>query len=219
MFEYFSAEVFNSTICPEVSFRLRKMSKGRRTSFNLKVAALLDKKNKLQQALLPISEEITRAEEQARHEPCSCQHALDPSLVSARLEEIKRINPNVALDVVDACHSSITRRCMVEKCGCREPKPDPAIGGYEAYRDIMEKLINLETDELGVERLRFFVASVQGLKIDGQEATVDALIEDGPEALIDEVSSALGKLLALTPEEALGFRQPTTGDAAAVGQA
>ena len=221
MLEYFSIEQYESKICPGVVVELKKLSKGRRSSFNLRIAEKLARKSDLQRQLLPVSEEITRAEEAAKSEPCTCAHMLNPDLVTDKLAEIKRqFGPSVSIEIVDQCHSSITRRCMVEGCNCREPKPDEAIGGYEKYRTIMDKLVSLETDEIGVERLKFFVAKVQGLKIDGRDLlTGEDLIEYAPEALTDEVSGEISRLLTMTAEEALGFKPPITGGAAVVGRA
>lgn len=218
MTDYFSVSEYKSKLLPGVSFKLRKMSKGRRSSFNLSVATLMSKRAELQKTLVPINEEITRAEEAAKLEPCSCSH--EKSLPESKLAELDKVNAQleIKIEVLDGCHSSTTKRCMVDGCACRKPKPDPAIGGFDRYQEIVSQIIDMDNGNLAMARIRFFVSEVQGLNLDGKPANVELLISDGPEPLVDEVSEAINHLLTLSTDELLGFPAPTTGGAPVVRQ-
>jgi hypothetical protein len=53
--------------------------------------------------------------------------------------------------------------------------------------------------------LEWSVAELSGLRIDGQEATVGALIERGPEELSDEIIEKIRAQLGLSEEERKNF--------------
>jgi hypothetical protein len=49
------------------------------------------------------------------------------------------------------------------------------------------------------------LAELEGLSIDGQAATVELLIDKGPEELVDEIVSALQAEIGLSEEERKNF--------------
>lgn len=53
--------------------------------------------------------------------------------------------------------------------------------------------------------LRWGLVEIRGLTIDGKPATPERLIDDGPEALADEVVSGIRVELELSPEERKNF--------------
>jgi hypothetical protein len=66
----------------------------------------------------------------------------------------------------------------------------------------LEKLeANLLGNELEQLYVRWGLVRMEGLKIDGEPATVEALIERGPEALVREVAARVRHELGLTEEE------------------
>jgi hypothetical protein len=62
--------------------------------------------------------------------------------------------------------------------------------------------------------LRWAVAEVQGLEIDGQPATVESLLASGPEELVCEVLSAVRAELGLNEEERKNSGSPSISCAA-----
>jgi hypothetical protein len=58
--------------------------------------------------------------------------------------------------------------------------------------------------------LRTFINKIEGLEIDGQAATVDLLLEDGPEELVDELYGGIVKLLTVSKDEAKNSESPST---------
>ncbi len=69
-------------------------------------------------------------------------------------------------------------------------------------RDVVEKMdANLLANELEQLYLRWGLAKIEGLRIDGEEATVESLIERGPEALAREIAAAVRGQLGLSEEE------------------
>ena len=189
--DYKSTIEFESKVAPGVIFILRRMSHTRRIMLNLKAAATFTKINELSTALEPIKEEIERAEAAARLEPCTCSH-----------ED----------------HDSETKRCTVKGCECRLPRPSEEIGGYTAFAkaqaDVFQELIN----SLYPAYIRWGLAEVQGLNIDGKPATAESILDAGDERLVAELGSEIQRLIRLGPDETLGFKQPTTSGAAVEGQ-
>lgn len=69
-------------------------------------------------------------------------------------------------------------------------------------RGVAEKMeANLLANELEQLYLRWGLARVEGLRIDGEEATVELLIERGPEPLAHEIAAAVRRQLGLSEEE------------------
>ncbi len=66
----------------------------------------------------------------------------------------------------------------------------------------LEKLeANLLGNELEQLYVRWGLVRIEGLKIDGESATVEALIERGPEGLVREIAARVRHELGLTEEE------------------
>lgn len=187
---YSTTETFESKIAPGVVYKLKKMSHGRRMKLNEKASSIFAQIDELQRQLIPIDEEIKRAEDEAKIEPCSCSH-----------ED----------------HEEETKRCKTPGCKCREPKPDPEIGGYEKKLKLQVEVMDVVIGKLYPEYIKWGIADIQGLNIDGKPATVDSLIEDAPEALVAEVGEEIQRLIRLSPDEVMGFKQPTISDGQVVG--
>ena len=66
--------------------------------------------------------------------------------------------------------------------------------------------------------VRWGVKSIEGLQIDGQDATVDLLIEEGPPELYQEILSRVKKEAGLSDEEKGESVPPTTSNAATDGR-
>ena len=180
--------------------------------FNLKAASAFQKIRELQESLVPINEEITRAEEAAKLEPCICKHDLtaDPA------QYLPKEDPPAMAG--DGWHLLDTGRCVKPGCKCREAKPNPATGGYERRFQVVSEILSIGTLELRKARIETMVAGVQSLKIDGVAATVPLLLEKAPEVLAAEVDDEIKRLLSLSPDEILGFKSPTTTGAQVDGQ-
>lgn len=224
---YLSTAEFKSQIVPGLTYKLHKMSHGRRVAINIAAAPILSKISELQRKLVPIKEELQRADEAAKAEPCQCNHPLDatsPSVL-AKAKEIEDFNVRVlasggtAVTLVDVCHSSITRRCLINGCPCRKPMADETIGDYAAYQNIIQQIIDIEDNELEPLYILHAVKSLQGLQINGVDATPQMLLDEAHESLVTELAAEVQRIIKLSPREAMGFKSPTTSDAAVDGQA
>jgi len=76
----------------------------------------------------------------------------------------------------------------------------------------------LTQSELTPAYIRAGLISVEGLEIDGAPATVEALIESGPKALVAEVYDACLKASGLGAEETKNSQSPGTSPEAEAGQ-
>ncbi len=68
--------------------------------------------------------------------------------------------------------------------------------------DLQANLVELQVQKLYIE---WGLREIQGLTIDGEPATVEALIEKGPESLANEIASAIRGQLELSEEERKNF--------------
>ncbi len=187
---YASTDIFESKLVPGVKYKLRKMSHGRRMEYNERGAGVFQKLLEIDREREPLLEEIRRSENAAKISPCSCSHDAEK-------------------------HSAETGRCLEPGCDCRHPQLTD-----EARRlaDLNMKSFQLIVDELYPLRIRWGVASIEGLDIDGKPATVDALLEAMPDAVIAELAGEIDRLMKLSPEEQLAFRSPGTSAAPVAGQ-
>jgi len=222
---YISVSKFESKIAPGVVYMLRKLSHGRRTKIRVEAAAPLSKISEIQRRLVPIMEEIDRAEELAKSEPCTCKHELSLDLpeIQDSVRRIESMNKMLSekggtpITLVEVCHSSLNKCCIFPGCPCRRPRPDPAIGGYQEHHDLLSQITEIEYQEVVPFYIRGLVAEIQGLEIDGKPATVDTLLSDAHDSLTRELNTEIQRLISLTPDEALGFKSPTTSGAVVDG--
>lgn len=222
---YLTTSEFQSKLLPGLSYGLRKLSHGRRVKLSLAAARPIARISELQKSLVPVMEEIQRAEDAAKVEPCQCNHPMEGSTVESKKAAIAEMNEKVVakggkpIELVEGTHSSATKRCLVDGCPCRKPMPDEALGGYAKHQELISQIIEVEDRDLMPIYITSLVNTIQGLELDGQPATASTLLEDGPEFLIDELATEIQRLMKLTPDEAMGFKLPTTSDAAVDGQA
>jgi hypothetical protein len=86
-------------------------------------------------------------------------------------------------------------------------------------RDAETALLAAEIDET---HLRWGLAKIEGLDIDGAPATADSLIDAGPEELVKEILAAIRHETGLDAEERKNFAPPSTscaGDPPTPGRA
>ena len=185
--QYFSTTTYNLKTVPGVTLTLKKMSHGRRMTLNASASVIFKKIDDIQKQMEPIEENIKEAESAARIEPCICTH--DKS-----------------------AHDTDTGRCSAKGCECREPKPDSEIGGYEKRAELQVQIYEILLYELYPVYLRWGVSGIQGLSIDGSDATVESFIAEMPDAVVNEVGAEIQRLIKMTTDEAMGFKLPSTSD-------
>lgn len=193
---YLSTTEYKLKAIPGVTIKLRKMSHGRRMKLNQDAADIFSKIGDVQRELEPIEESIKDAEAVAKTAPCSCPEADPPHE-----------------------HDEATHRCKTAGCECRMPQPDPTLGGYPRRAELTSKMFDILVYELYPVYMRWGIASVQGLDIDGVPATADSMVEAMPENVIYEIGGEIQRLIRLSPEEVLSFGSPSTSGAAVDGQA
>lgn len=73
----------------------------------------------------------------------------------------------------------------------------------------------IDITELTPRYIRWGLLSIEGLTIDGEPATVETLISDGPEEIIPEIRDAIKSRLGLTVVQQKNSQAPTTSHEAA----
>lgn len=198
MVKYTSTIKFESKLVPGVSFHLRKISHARRIKLNELAAAVYAKMGDINRELAPVMDEIKRAEAAAVIEPCTCDHSADE-------------------------HDNEHKYCTHTGCTCRHPKPNQEVGDYAKRLELESRLWVVMSNELYPIIIRWGVLKIEGLEIDGQPATTDLLIEEGPSSinsvdLVEEVGAEIQRMLSLSTDEVMGFAQPITSAGQADGQ-
>jgi hypothetical protein len=74
-----------------------------------------------------------------------------------------------------------------------------------------------EQDEMAPPLLRWGVASIEGLVIDGKPADIELLIDAGPPELCEEISYQVTRVMNLSAAERKNSESPTTSGAVADG--
>ncbi|MEZ5365152.1 MAG: hypothetical protein R2748_23200 [Bryobacterales bacterium] len=82
-----------------------------------------------------------------------------------------------------------------------------AAGEKDAGSEAEQALLGAEIDR---EYLRWGLVRVDGLTIDGEEATAESLIEAGPEALVREALAAVRREAGLSEDERKNSASPST---------
>lgn len=196
-----STKIFESKLYPGVSYKLRRMLHSRRVEFNLATVDFFSRIYDIQLEINPIEEEIKKAEEIARTEPCTCDSKL----------------------VLTHEHEEKTGRCQSPGCHCREPKLDEAFGGYKKLVDLNNKIMEIISNELYPAYIQWGVLQVRGLNLadddDNEvEITLDNFLLYAPEDMVSEVAQEVRKMTSLTPDEVVGFKPPTTSGAQVDGR-
>lgn len=97
-----------------------------------------------------------------------------------------------------------------------QAKADPKTEArLQSLSDSIERLQSAEIDRAYV---RAGLVKVEGLEIDGQPATTDALIENGPRDLYREILAAVKREAGLTETERKNSESPTTSGEAVGGE-
>lgn len=108
-------------------------------------------------------------------------------------------------------HRLFDNKCSVEGCECIEARGE----GFAKRSHILVELSNMDRDKAQPERIRAFVKSIEGIDIDGAPATIDTLISDGPDELLDEIDEEIKRRLDLSEAERKNSESPTiSGEAA-----
>src|SRR5262245_48224415 len=120
---------FKSQHVPGLVYVLRKMSHKRRITLNTETAAINHELEELDSQIEQVTKELTRAEEAARLEPCSCS----PKCAEATFP------PDVVKLLDEDRHLKVSSMCPVPGCGCRQPKPDESIGSYASQVQLNQR--------------------------------------------------------------------------------
>ncbi len=108
-----------------------------------------------------------------------------------------------------AKHSFFANKCGVEGCKCEEGHGP----GFAKRSYVLMEISKVDRDQLQPERLRVFVQKIEGFDIEGVPATVDSLVADGPDELLDEIDAEIKRLLTLSEDERKNSASPTTSGA------
>jgi hypothetical protein len=182
---YSSTHDFESKLVPNLKYVLKKISQGRRIELSLKLAVSEAKEQAIYRELNPLIDKMKEADEAAALEPCQCEHTAEE-------------------------HHESTKRCTVDGCECRKPLYEDGI--FERAVELTNQSRALVFTDFHPIYVRWGIKSIEGLEIDGAPATVDSLLDDGPEPLVKEVAEEIVRLTRMSAEETLAFKSPTISD-------
>jgi hypothetical protein len=211
---YLTVSEFESKLLPGLKYKLKKMSYGRRMAINAEMGGVLSELADINRERQPLIDDIEEAEEAAKLEPCICKHP--PTKPSDDQNATDQQNTDK--------HDPVTGRCIVPRCHCREAHPSIE-DAYAQKAALDDKEMSVVLAKIWPIRIRALVDKIEAderlegrFEINGQPATIDSLLSDGPEPLIGELAREVNRLFNLTGDEALAFRSPGTSGAVAAGQ-
>lgn len=190
--QYSSTEPFESASHPGATFTLRKWSPKRRREYNAKMAPLLHDCRLVDDELSEIYSKARELRKQVDIEPCDCGHA----------QHFGETNPDTGVAEIKKC----------PECDCLLPRKEANLDPKDqlAFTRLQAKRNMIENDELQPTRLRWAVASIEGIITDGKPLDVEILIEAGPDTLALEISQKIEEMLFPTPEQIKNSSSPIT---------
>lgn len=190
---YESTQTFKSTTTPGVSFTLVKINVRQRLLFNLKMAKQFEELRAIYRKRKPFDDAYQDAIKAAREKARPEIDALMQAESLTREDAIKRLK--IPLDFA-------------------ADKLDQMVA-------LIEEADTYDAREVTPELVRYFLASIEGLTIDGEAATAALLIDKGPDELYREIAAAIAQQMGMTPEEKTNLqfagtsKQPADGSAMA----
>lgn len=182
---YISTEPVESKLFPGVSYTLRRMSVSRRTAFHLAIASYLGKQRDIWHEREPLQADLASVVNEFR--VAESKEPLSTSVsVSEYLAE-RAANPKI-----------------------EERFPNEKI---QQLMDLFAKEQRLDQDEMQPALVRWGLAKIEGLEIDGSPATVDSLLDAGPLELFTEIAEKISRVMQLSAVEARNLSSPTTSGA------
>lgn len=215
--EYSSTVTIPSTVYPGLSYQLHKPSYGRVLEFDRQNAAFRQKARALNKRSLELSEEVdaqrkdwTRTQEAKRAEAVKNEDNAAVARIDAGFE-FERL-----IDLAQRGPTAEQRKEIAEKLAALPADKetfqiDPAV--LQAIRDVREEADALTASEYNPQRLRWGLASIAGLTINGKPATGELLFSDGPTDLVREILAKIDAIASMTPDELRNFGQPSTSSA------
>jgi hypothetical protein len=130
----------------------------------------------------------------------------DVSFTVHKLTEGRRLKIRLSL----AEPNRRLRDLMAEKEAAEGKPPAEQLAIYTRVLADMQDVID---DQITPVWVRGLLVSIDGLTINGEPATVEALIEEGPRDLYREIAGVIGKEVGLTEKERGESAPPTTSNA------
>ncbi len=189
--EYVSTKRIESTSCEGVAFTIRKMTVRRRAELEEMQATIRERLRWVQSTMAPLSKEYRAAVEAAKA-------AVKPARDKLVAEGMGRedAEKEIPLPAVDFGEDKLKR--LVEES---------------------EMARKIDREELTPKAVEYALVGIEGLTIDGEAATFEALLERGPDPLYEEIAQAVARELGLLPEERENLSSPSTSDAEVDGSA
>lgn len=106
--------------------------------------------------------------------------------------------------------------CQTPGCTCKMGVLEPA--QLNQAQKLLSDRMELIVDEIQPARIRWAVASIEGIEVDGEPLTVDRLIENGPDELSAEIDAKIEEMLFPREPEVKNSSSPTTSTAPAAGE-
>lgn len=187
--KYSSYITVESKVCAGVSFTYRKMTVRRRDALEEMQAPVRARMKKIQDEMAPLSKRYREAVDQAKATVKPERERLMAEGKSR--EEAEQLVALPALGMPD-----------------------------EDLRNLLElsaAITKIDRKELTPAAVEFALVSIAGLEIDDAAATLEMLLECGPDELYREIAEAVAHELGLLPEERENLQSPSTSGAAVDG--
>jgi len=186
---HISTKTIESKVCQGASFTIKKMTVRRKQALDDKQAPFGERLRPLREELAPLNREYSQAWEAAKA-------AIKPERDKLAAEGITK--------------EEAEKRAPVGKVDFPDER-------FQRWSELTEKIRRIDRDEMTPAAVRFCLVKIEGLEIDGIPATLESLLENGPDEFYDELAQAVARELGLLPEEATNLGSLSTSAAAVDG--
>jgi hypothetical protein len=229
--QYDSSLIFDSEVIPGVAYTLHKPSYGRTLDFDIKNAKFRQTSRELKKRQDALREELDYVRKQWDNEQESKLKALQHSLTEASEEDKAAIQAKI--DLIENGYEYerlIDRsRIVTEDSHIKEIAEKLVAIGDNKTSFHMPKEFADGFSELGSDaefltasdyypaRLKWGLAKIEGIEIDGAPATADSLLQSGPPDLVREILLKIDTVSSMSSEELRNFQPRSTSQKAADG--
>jgi hypothetical protein len=226
--QYDSSLVFDSEIIPDVTFTLHKPSYGRTLDFDVKNAKFRQASRELQKRQEALREEYDFVRKQWDTEQEATLKALRQQLADATEEDKPAIQAKIDLITNGYQYEKLIdrSRAVTDETHIKSIAEElVAIGENktifqmprelaDGFRELGSDAEFLKASDYYPARLKWGLAKIGGIEIDGAPATPETLLQSGPTDLTREILQQIDRVNGMTAEELRNFQPRSTSSQA-----
>lgn len=211
MQKYLSDHRVDSKLFPGVAYVIKAPSFGRRLELDKATAEFRAQTRTLQKRHEKLVTTLRELEVAYKRDQAKLVAAAEESLEAAKVASLE---PGETQEQHDERLLKMEQDVAVLKAGGFRIPPDLR----DELQTINEESIRLMGTQFNTPRLKIYLKGIDGFEIDGQPATRDNVITDGPPEMFHEILDAIDQVEGLKAEEIKNLSSPSTSSSPAAGE-